>query len=268
FESMPELWAQKRGLPMEHWGVRLLCWHERASCALADSVICCHDMAREALVRRGVPEGKVTAVLNVPDERAFRRRPRPPMAADGVLRVVQHGTITPNYGIQVVLEALKLLEPRLRVHFDVLGRGEYRPALEALARRLGVEDRVTFHGYVASERLLEVLCRADVGLVPMLCEYQSPNKMFEYVALGVPVIASDLRTFRQHFGGDEILYFRTGDPADLARALRWAIRHRQRMREFAGRAWRRYQGYRWTTMKERYLRIYKRLAGEAGRGEP
>ncbi|MCL6429530.1 MAG: glycosyltransferase family 4 protein [Anaerolineae bacterium] len=266
FESMPELWAQKQGVPMTHWMARLLRWQERASCAVADAVICCHEMARNVLVQHGVPEQKVTAVLNVPDERMFHRALRARERRGHELRLVQHGTITENYGIQVVLEAIRLLGPQHRVHFDIVGQGEYRPALEALARRLGVEEQVEFHGFVVRERLMKLLTQADIGVVPMLFEYQSPNKMFEFVALGVPVIASDRQTFRQHFSDDEVLYFRTGDAGDLARAIAWAIAHPRGMEERAGRAWERYQGYRWQVMKERYLGVYDLLLRQAGRG--
>ncbi len=266
FESMPELWAQKQGVPMTHWSVRLLRWQERVSCAVADAIICCHEMARNVLVQHGVPEQKVTAVLNVPDERMFHRALRAHERRGHELRLVQHGTITENYGIQVVLEAIRLLGPQHRVHFDIVGQGEYRPVLEALARRLGVEEQVEFHGFVTRERLMELLARADIGVVPMLFEYQSPNKMFEFVALGVPVIASDRRTFRQHFSDDEVLYFRTGDAGDLARAIAWAIAHPRGMEERAGRAWERYQEYRWQVMKERYLGVYDLLVRQAGRG--
>jgi glycosyltransferase involved in cell wall biosynthesis len=262
FESMPEIWAQKRGLPMTHRAIRFLQWQERVSCAFAHAVICCHDMARDALVATGVPASKISVILNVPDESVFRRYDDARVPSDGVFRLVQHGTMTENYGIQVAIEALALVDRALPARYDIVGEGEYRPALEALADRLNLRDRVVFHGYVSRERLLELLLQATAGVVPMLFEYQSPNKLFELVALGKPVIASDRRTFRQHFGDDEVLYFRTGDAADLARAITWAMRHPEDLRSREERAARRYEEYRWTGMRKRYLEVY---AGRKGR---
>jgi glycosyltransferase involved in cell wall biosynthesis len=262
FESMPEMWAQRRGVAMSHWTIRLLCWHERISCGLAHAVICCHDMARRALVQRGIPKRKVTAILNVPEEQVFRPERCANSVEGNFFRLVQHGTITENYGIQVVLQALKRLDPALSIHFDIVGDGEYRPTLEVLARNLGLQDRVTFHGFVSRERLLELLCRADVGIVPMLFEYQSPNKMFEFVALGKPVIASDRQTFRQHFNEGEILYFRTGDAQDLATIIERAIRYPEMTQGYVQRAAERYANYRWSRMRERYLDVYRGLITE------
>lgn len=267
FESMPEMWAQRRGVAMSHWTIRLLCWHERISCDFADAVICCHDMAQEALVQRDIPERKVTAILNVPDEQVFRPERCDDSAEDNVFRLIQHGTITENYGIQVVLQALKRLDPALSIHFDIVGDGEYRPALEVLVGDLGLQDRVTFYGFVSRERLLELLCRSQVGMVPMLFEFQSPNKMFEFIALGKPVIASDRQTFRQHFAEDEVFYFRTGDAEDLARVIRHVYQNTEQAREYAARAKKRYDSYRWKNMRERYLNLYRKI-GSGSRSNP
>jgi len=259
FESMPEIWAQKRNLPMTHRAIRFLQWQEKVSCAFAHAVICCHDMARDALVGMKIPASKITVILNVPDEDVFHRYGDGQTGKDGVFRLVQHGTMTENYGIQVVIEALSALDPSLPVHYDVIGEGEYRPALEAMTRRLNVQGRVTFHGFVTRERLLELLLQSTAGVVPMLFEYQSPNKLFEFVALGKPVIASDRKTFKQHFDEGEILYFRTGDSKDLARAIEDAFHHPADLKARSGRASRWYEEYRWTNMQKRYLDVCKGL---------
>lgn len=258
FESMPELWAQKRKVPMTHWTIRFLKWQEKISCVFADAVTCCHDMARIALTASNIPEEKITTILNVPDENVFKARQQVG-SPDGIFRLIQHGTITENYGIQVVLKALKLVDPNLAVHYDVTGRGEYRPKLEDMVRELGLQDRVTFHGHVSQERLFELLIHSDIGVVPMLFEYQSPIKMFEYVALGKPVIASDRKTLLQYFNEHEILYFKTGDERSLADAIEKAIHQPSMMSELANRASLRYEQYRWDNMRDRYLKLHEPL---------
>jgi glycosyltransferase involved in cell wall biosynthesis len=260
FESMPELWAQKWGVSMSHWTIRLILWQERISCHFADAVICCHDMASDALIHRGIPDYKISVVLNVPDEHVLSLDRYGSQEGDGVFRLIQHGTITENYGIQVVLQALALLDPSIPVCFDVVGQGEYRSVLEDITNRLGLQDRVIFHGFVSTDRLLELLYRADAGIVPMLFEYQSPNKMFQFIALGKPVIASDRQTFQQYFDENEILYFRTGDPYDLSRVIESAFRCSDETREYVRRASKRFEGYRWSKMRERYLEVYRRLS--------
>jgi glycosyltransferase involved in cell wall biosynthesis len=269
FESMPEIWAQKKNLPMTHRAIRFLQWQEKVSCAFADAIICCHGMARDALVGMKIPVSKITTILNVPDEDVFHRYEDEKTSKDGIFHLIQHGTMTENYGIQVVIEALSVLDPDLPVHYDVTGEGEFRPALEAMTRRSNLQDRVTFHGYITRERLLELILQSTAGVVPMLFEYQSPNKLFEFVALCKPVIASDRKTFKQHFTESEILYFKTGDAKDLARVIEEAFYQPENLKARVDRASRRYEEYRWTYMQKRYLDLYKRLEpGESHKLRP
>jgi glycosyltransferase involved in cell wall biosynthesis len=76
-------------------------------------------------------------------------------------------------------------------------RDDYRAGLEELTRTEGVADRVEFAGAVPPEKLLETISEASVGLAliePVCLSYRMslPNKLFEYVAAGIPVLGSDL----------------------------------------------------------------------------
>ena len=111
FESMPELWAQKNDLPMDHCFIKFLLWQERFSCRFAHAVICCHEMAQDSLVRTGIPQNKIVSILNVPDEATFFKDDHHNSDSDGIFRIIQHGTITENYGIQIVIQALSCWIP-------------------------------------------------------------------------------------------------------------------------------------------------------------
>jgi glycosyltransferase involved in cell wall biosynthesis len=76
-------------------------------------------------------------------------------------------------------------------------RPAYLKELVALADREGVSDRVEFAGAVTADRLIETIREASVGLAliqPICLSYRMslPNKVFEYVAAGLPVLGSDL----------------------------------------------------------------------------
>jgi glycosyltransferase involved in cell wall biosynthesis len=76
-------------------------------------------------------------------------------------------------------------------------RPAYRDQLVELARAEGVTDRVEFAGAVSPDELLEAIGEASVGLAliqPICLSYRMslPNKVFEYVAAGLPVLGSDL----------------------------------------------------------------------------
>ena len=263
FESMPELWAQKKKLSSKSWIIRLLNYQETLSCRFADKVICCHELAKEAVVSRGVTADDITVILNVPDESLFNsnicNKPILRNNSTKTINLVQHGTITEGYGIQIVLDALSYLKGKLSIHYHICGKGEFQPHLESLASRLDVCEMVTFHGFVSHEELLKILCSADGGIVPMLYEFQSPNKMFELISLAKPVIASDLKTFKQHFSSYSILYFRRGDPYSLAEALiKFSSRSRDDIQKQVDNATKEFNRYSWKVMQDRYLRMYKK----------
>lgn len=76
----------------------------------------------------------------------------------------------------------------------LVGGGERRTELEELTTELGIEDRVTFAGYVDREEIPALLAGADVSLVPLKTEYQldyaRPTKLLETMAVGTPYVAS------------------------------------------------------------------------------
>lgn len=123
------------------------------------------------------------------------------------------------------LDLLVRMVPHLRatqVHVVFLGDGLLRERLAALARRLGVEARVHLLPAVLQAELLAYTVSADVGVIPYrpTClnnRYCTPNKLFEFIAAGLPVIASDLPELRRFVAGNGIgLVGDTGSPEGLA----------------------------------------------------
>ena len=105
-----------------------------------------------------------------------------------------------------LVDAFAMLRARLNggmPRLDVYGDGPYRSPVEAEVARLGIDDVVTLHGRVPMEQLPGLLAGSDLALVPSLPEpymqYSLSTKLLEAVAMGIPVIASDLATFRAHF---------------------------------------------------------------------
>lgn len=235
----------------------------RASAAAADELITVHEPLRRLSIERGVAPERIGVVMNSADERIFARLPRRPFMEDGELRLVHHSNLQRVYGLEHAIEAMALLADAA-VRLDVYGDGPYRPQIESAIRRTGTRDRVTLHGRVPMERLPELLADADIGIVPTLpepyAEYSLSTKFLEYVVLGVPIIATDLATFRFHFGPDAIRYVPGGEPEGFAAAVRDDMAHPAAVQARADEALRQYEPYRWDAQRERYLEIVGRLA--------
>jgi glycosyltransferase involved in cell wall biosynthesis len=240
----------------------------RGSAAMADELLTVHEPLRALAVARGVPPEKITVVMNGADERLFdpARNPRRGFMEDGQLRIVHHSSLQRIYGLEVAIEAIARLSPSQGdpiAHLDVYGDGPYRPQIEAAIVRTGTQAQVHLHGAVALEKLPELLARADLGIVPSLPEsylqLSLSTKLLEYVAMGVPVIASDLATFRAHFDATALTYVPGGDADAVAAAFRRFAADPQAASRQAAAARRQGKPYGWSLQAPAYLAVVERL---------
>lgn len=268
FDNMPELLAYLWQTSRRHPVVRLLAAQERLSAAFADRVIVTQELPRRLALVRGVPEEKLTVVLNCADEAVFNRNAIAPQPKeDGSFEIVTHGVILERYGIQTLIDALpRILAAVPQAQVQIFGAGEYRAELERRVQEHELSAHVTFRGFAPLDELLTTLARADVGYVGMLNDLVLPNKLMEYVALGVPVVISRWETFLHYFPEDSAAYFRAGDADDLADALIAIHRDRAQARKQAARATARYHQYRWSAQREVYLDVYGQLLTGEGHG--
>jgi len=237
---------------------------ERAACALADQVITVHEPYRRELALDGVPERKISVVMNAADERLIETvvtRRGGNGARGGPFTLAYHGTITHWYGVDLLVEALATLSPQLPdARAVVLGAGDAVDSARALARDLGVDDRLELPGrYVPIEQALARVASADCGVIPnrpsTLNRFALSSKLFEYVALGIPVVVARLETLAAHFGPEEVTFFEPGDAASLADALRWVAVNPDAAREKAKAAGRRAREYSWQENRGRYVEL-------------
>jgi glycosyltransferase involved in cell wall biosynthesis len=183
---------------------------------------------------------------------------------EAVPLVLHQGAPAPDRGCEVLVEAVAQLEG---VQLAFLGDPEpgFGDRLRALADANGVGDRVSVLPSVPLPELLANTAEADVGvtLLQDTCENHRlalPNKLFEYIAAGVPVVASALPETQRLLDTYQIGWSATpNDPVAVAQALRRALDHRddaalrERIRGAASEL-------RWETERERLLELYRRLA--------
>jgi glycosyltransferase involved in cell wall biosynthesis len=238
---------------------------ERIAARTAAAVLTVHEPYRQELVARGVDPRKITVVMNSVDERLL-----PPPRSDVVgdrFTVVYHGTVTPEYGVGVVVEALGILHERLPdLRVEIYGEGDAIAGLRARADDLGVGEALYVSDrYLPRADVLRAVQSASVGVIPnlptQLNRFALSTKLLEYVALGVPAVSSDLPTIKAHFSDDEVLFYRAGDARALADAIALVRTDPEgaTRRALAARA--RYDEYRWGRNAEAYVSVLRRVAG-------
>ena len=161
-------------------------------------------------------------VAVVPDGVALdAARTPPPRVSGAAPTVVYAGHLYPWKGVETLLDALHLLPG---VQATVIGGHPGEPDLKRLqdrAAQLGVGDRVRFTGLVEPPRVASLLGEADVLVLPNVqttisAAYTSPLKLFEYMAAGRPIVASDLPALREVVDDEQ-----RGPGASRAGPTRW-----------------------------------------------
>ncbi len=139
----------------------------------------------------------------------------------GIATVLYAGNIGEGQGLHEVLPGLAR-ELRAEARFIVIGDGGRRPALESALARSGV-DNVEVRPPVAREALLEAYRRADVLFLHLgahrAFERVLPSKLFEYAAIGKPVLAG-VGGYAAQFVREEIRNAAVFPPCDVAAAVR------------------------------------------------
>ncbi len=186
--------------------------------------------------------------------------------ADGTLRLVYAGALSPIYELDVVLVALARLaerRPELPVSLELYGRDFAEVPLRHLAAELGVGDRVTFHGRIPIEDVPAAIAAADVGLAPtrrsVFTDFSLSTKAFEYAAMRRPVVASRLPMVERTFGEDVSTYT-AGDADDLVLALLRLVDDPAAREGQVARAFERVRGLGWEREAPRYLALVDGLA--------
>ena len=171
------------------------------------------------------------------------------------------GSLHPWKGVEVAVEAMRDL-PGAMLH--VAGGAEVRIAeLAALATLHGVRDRVLFLGAVPPVRRFEVIGGADVCLLPLTktsiaSRYTSPLKLFEYMAMGKPVVASNLDSIREVLtDGEDALLVQAADPRALARGVERVLGDPALATRLGGTAKARAAAFGWDARAKRMLEFMR-----------
>lgn len=262
YEPTPELWEErsKRRAP------RILKLVEQTALTYVDTAFTVTQQLKDRYVARGADPKKIKVILNVPEERFLQRDGKciPEATRRDGFVLISHGIIEERYGLDTLLEAVALLGsqiPELRVR--ILGRGTYVDQLLAKRKSLGLENRVDYLGYVPLAQMVQELCASDVGIVAQKSSPYSnlvhTGKMYDYITLGKPVLASRLDAVEAYFDGEAIQYFEPGNPQSLAEGILDLYHHPEKREKLARNAQKVYAEYKWDKQKQFYLSVYQDL---------
>lgn len=261
-DIVPEFFADKFKVSRSSILVRALKGVERLCCAFADHVIIANDLWYKKLTERSVKPEKCTTVLNYPCTDIFPRRKNRLIIGSRVI-MIYPGTLAVHQGLDVAVEAcvkIKSVVPQFEFH--MYGKGPEQERLQEQATRLNLSETVYLHGPVSMEEISQRMAEADIGIVPKRAEgfgdEAFSTKIFEFMAVGLPVVASETTIDRFYFSNGSVLFFKSGSSDDLAEKVLHLIscpESRRRQIEVADAF---LNENRWENRKHEYLNIITR----------
>jgi glycosyltransferase involved in cell wall biosynthesis len=194
-------------------------------------IVCVTESFRNHLIRRGIDAAKIAVVTNGADLSRFAPRPKDEsleaqLGLRGKFVAGYVGTHGMAHGLETLLEAVAIAGRAAngsRIHLLLLGDGARKPQLKLRAAELGLTN-VSFVDLVSKDEVPRYWSLLDVAIIHLrpteLFKSVIPSKLFECMAMGVPVLHGVLGESAEIVQRENAgIVFPPGDPAALSRLL-------------------------------------------------
>jgi len=207
--------------------------------ALADRILVTSDAYAASSDELAPHRGKTEAVPPGVDTDRYHPANAAEATPPEIVFVGRLDHTSSHKGLPVLFEAFARLAANHEARLSVVGDGDRRASYEQMTRELGIEDRCTFHGFVADDELAEIYARARTVCLPSTTRSEGFGLvLLEGQASGTPVVGSNVGGIPQAIEEPRTGYLvPPGDPDGLAAKLVRLIEDPERAREMghAGR---------------------------------
>jgi len=190
---------------------------------------------------------------------------RPTNGRSETKKILYVGQLYSWKGVETLIQAIKYLDEG---ELHLVGGGDVQvQKMSQLAHQMGVGGRIFFHGQVSPGRVKEHLADSAVAVLPLTqdvisAHFTSPLKLFEYMAAGVPIVASDLPSTREILAhGVNAVLVEPDNPESLARGIQRVLTDRKMADQLSKRAYEDVLSYSWDKRAERIIHFLHSLTG-------
>jgi len=263
-DPMPELMMTIFNLEKDSLSVRLMRRIEKWSIARADSVVTVSLAFKQVFASRSCRPEKIEVVMNSPDGEIFPFcEPKSQGAANQARNkrfvIMYHGSLVERNGVHLAVEALARVRQALpAAELRIYGaRTPFLDHVMEMARDKGLQGAVHYLGPKRLEDLVREIEDCDVGVIPNprnpFTHINTPTRIFEYLALGKPVIAPSTPGIQDYFNEESLLFFEPGNPSALAQQIEYAFSHPNKVQEIVRRAQQVFLEHTWDHERETLL---------------
>jgi glycosyltransferase involved in cell wall biosynthesis len=226
---------------------------ERIGARVFDGIVVVSDSHKERF-----PEEKRVVISNFPSLEYFKELMKPREIQSELPVAIYTGLLSRKRGIKQVVEAFSLLKG---VELWLVGRFDERSFQEEIEP--SISSNVKIWGLKPFEEVVKLLKGANIGiscLLPLPIYLNTlPTKILEYMAAGIPIVASDFPFYRDFVDGCGLLV-NPLDPEDIARAVRQLLDNPELMQDMGKEGQRRVKEiYNWEQESQKLLSFYRRI---------
>ena len=153
-----------------------------------------------------------------------------------------------------------------KLQFVVYGEGDYLDRFLAKVEELKLSDCVSYRGHVSLETIAREIPSADIGLIPNIrspfTELNLPTRIFEYLAVGRPVIAPRTKGILDYFDDKSLFLFEPGEVQSLVECISAVYSDHKRLEQVYVAGGKIYQNYRWELQSKHFTQIVHNILAE------
>jgi len=240
---------------------------ERWVFARASAILVVSEFLKREIIKMGIEPRKIHVVPNAVDVRTFQVE-----AIDGTLRrelglngkfaLGFVGWFVSWHNLEMLVRCCaRIIKQRPQMRLMLVGSGPLRETIEAIAEQQGATELLVFTGSVHHKQIPSYIAVMDACVIPHSNEYRSPIKMFEYMAMGKPVIAPSFEPITSVIeDGKTGIIFAAGDESRLEQAILSLIDQpllRSRLGQMARQKV--FSRYTWDHQARRALEIFEKV---------
>ena len=222
-DLVPEFYASKFHTSTTSAIFKLLVLSETISCAFARHVLVANPIWHQRIVGRSAKPDKCTEFWYQPDPTVFHPRGR--QRKDRAFRIMYPGNLNRHQGLDIAIAAFpKILQEAPDAELYIYGDGPAKQELADQIVSLHLQERVKILEIVPVAHIAEAMAESDLGIVPKRASScfgneQASTKIFEFMAIGVPVVASRTKIDECYFDDSLVRFFQSENEDDLAQAV-------------------------------------------------
>jgi glycosyltransferase involved in cell wall biosynthesis len=242
-----------------NWIIKLLKLEQRLSAAFADHVICADHFQKDMLKEYGIPEEKITVIMNFVSNRVFKHSLK--IKESAKFNIIYHGTITKRSGVDLLLRAVATIKDQIPLSLYVYGEGDFLQKCLDLKKELSLEEIVYFSEspfpYVA---VPNIMSKMSVGIISSkknvaTNKFMLPSKLMEYMYFKIAAIAPRLDIIKHYFDEKMIKFYEPDNIKELANCIIDLYENPVERISLIKRADKVMERYNWDTQEKDYLEL-------------